>query len=204
MNKSQLRFAITSHLRQSSITQVDIKYYVELASNLIDASNAKNIKQLPSDLMLYASNITTCEVKKQQYQLVAQLLLDIRFKRPTTPFEHLTIHCPECGETTHYSYAYYRYECKNCKTHVRAHKGDHWPMGSLVNSKVSYCRRYAHHLFDEYWVEHYGSPSAAYEQLAKMTGVPLTEIHFGTLINSTLDAYRINQILSSLKPLKAA
>ncbi|KJG57066.1 hypothetical protein UA38_11870 [Photobacterium kishitanii] len=204
MNLSQLRYAITSHLRQSSISSVDIKYYVELANELIELDGANNIKSLSLNVTALAAQLTNCEVKAQQYRLIAELLLDIRSKQPSRPFECLNITCSDCGEKAEYSYSFFRYECKSCNTRVRAHRGDHWPMGQLANSTISYCRRFAHRLFEDNWVTYYGSRKVAYQHLSSITGVPINELHFGVLINNTLDAHRVNMVLSAFNPRRAA
>ncbi len=107
VNLSQLRYAITSHLRQSSISSVDIKYYVELANELIELDGANNIKSLSLNVTALAAQLTNCEVKAQQYRLIAELLLDIRSKQPSRPFECLNITCSDCGEKAEYSYSFF-------------------------------------------------------------------------------------------------
>lgn len=102
--------------------------------------------------------------------------------------------CPYCGSSVVYRSAdgIYRsnakgtmlYVCSNypeCDAYVRVHAGTNIPVGSMANQELRTLRRKAHHYFDQLYRSGYMSKQDAYQWLAALIMVPLSEAHIGYL-----------------------
>lgn len=100
--------------------------------------------------------------------------------------------CPYCGSSTilrsadgiykNNSRSTMLYVCKNypkCDSYVRVHDGTTIPMGTVANRELRALRREAHKHFDKLYEEGYMTKDDAYQWLASLIGIPLSEAHIG-------------------------
>ncbi len=102
--------------------------------------------------------------------------------------------CPYCGSSVVFRSAdgIYRdntngtmlYVCSNypeCDAYVRVHEGTKIPVGSMANKKLRSLRKTAHEYFDQLYQSGIMSKQEAYQWLAELLAVPISEAHIGYL-----------------------
>lgn len=115
-------------------------------------------------------------------------------KKKRKGFNRSSMRCPYCGSPVIYRSAdgIYRdnsretmlYVCSHyseCDAYVRVHTGTNIPVGSMANHELRTLRRTAHHYFDQLYESGYMSKQDAYQWLADLIMVPLSEAHIGYL-----------------------
>lgn len=113
-------------------------------------------------------------------------------KKTRKGIQRKTMRCPYCGSPVVYRSAdgiYHSneggtmlYVCSRypeCDSYVRAHTGSGKPMGNLANQKLRALRREAHHVFDQLYRDGTMTKEDAYQWLADIIGVPLSQAHIG-------------------------
>ena len=115
-------------------------------------------------------------------------------KKKRKGFNRSSMRCPYCGSPVIYRSAdgIYRdnsrgtmlYVCSHYPggdAYVRVHTGTNIPVGSMANHELRTLRRTAHHYFDQLYESGYMSKQDAYQWLADLIMVPLSEAHIGYL-----------------------
>ena len=76
------------------------------------------------------------------------------------------------------------WQCKPCDAYVGCHRGTMKPLGRLADKTLRLAKQRAHAAFDPLWKSRHMTRSAAYEWLAGVMELPVSQTHIGMFDNA--------------------